>query len=119
MTTSHALLLTLLLTLAGCFGIVQQPAVTRTLTVPDAPEAAYTRALDATRKVGGVLWQRDTEQRLLQAFVGQGGERLTVQIRPQGTGSTVLVETQRSTSVVNPGTSSHLLEEFVYAYQTR
>jgi hypothetical protein len=103
------------LLLAGCIPAISHPPVSRTWSVPDAPDVAYRRVLRTTGALGGMIMQQDPQVRMLQAYV-KGTSSLTVSVTPQGTGSEIALTEQVLPTYLTAGPVSHLADEFIVSY---
>ena len=93
------------------------PQVRRTLTVPDAPDTAYARALRLTLAMGGTLWQHDAQLRMFQAYLNNAKTQLTVLEHPLGKGSQLEVTHQNLSTSFVAGDDGRLSDEFLDRYQ--
>jgi len=89
--------------------------VSRTLDVPEPPDAAFAQAVRVTMQMGGTLWQQDAKSRTLQAFM-QAKTRLDVSVEPHGQGSRLHVAHQNLPTYVAAGEDGTLSEEFLTRY---
>lgn len=87
-TTRVCALGLLLLTALGCPGVLLPQAVTKRLTLPDTPDAAYQKATQALIKMGGSLTLANPQQRVLSATV-KNAVVLNVTIAAAAEGSVV------------------------------
>src|SRR6266545_1548971 len=105
--------------LSGCATWFEHPHphVRRTLTVPDAPDTAYARALRLTLAMGGTLWQHDAQLRMFQAYLNNAKTQLTVLVHPLGKGSQLEVTHQNLSTYFVAGDDGRLSDEFLDRYQ--
>jgi hypothetical protein len=91
------------------------PPISRTLDVPDAPDAAFARAIRVTMQMGGTLWQQDARSRTLQAFI-EAKTSLTIHVEPRGQGSRLHVTHQNLPTYFAPGDDGTLSDQFLALY---
>jgi hypothetical protein len=101
--------------LVGCTHVMPMPQTTRTLTVPLAPDAAYTQAVHVANRLGASITYQDSHRRVLQAFM-HGKYELTVQVE-SGQGGSVLTAHDRMVSTMGLMAQRHPADEFLTAYR--
>jgi hypothetical protein len=119
MKSLRGFLLLALLLPGGCATWFEHPhpQVRRTLTVADAPDTAYARALRLTLAMGGTLWQHDAQLRMFQAYLNNAKTQLTVLVHPLGKGSQLEVTHQNLSTYFVAGDDGRLSDEFLDRYQ--